>query len=525
MDAELGGVCECLPWRTGRTCDAFDFCFAASCGSGTCVNGEAGFTCECAAGFTGPDCSEDVDECAGGGCSGHGTCTNTVGSFTCACDPGFSGATCGTNVDDCASLSCGAGSCVDEVGRAYCSCPAGTGGPTCNVPATSCSPSPCVRGTCVPNGSAFGSCTCPAGFTGTYCERSVDDCAGAPCQNGSRCQDGDNAYTCVGCVGHTGANCDVPVTCAGLPPAAPVNGSAGMATGNNFGDTVTYTCDGNFRLVGSATSTCSANGTWTPAPTCECDSHLLTYDLAGDYYIFAPVVAPFRAAAGDNEPTINTLPFGPGQITLRVSANGDAPGDGPVSIVKMFLPLEFDQRITLTPNTFIHILTDIDVLVPERACGYAAGTLSGDSIAWSTCDVTPPGAITNFTPEESVDPDGVGCFRGYNSGGVITCENGTGVLLQCVTSGGLQTLPTLNIQNAAWDQELVPFVFDSSDLTTAGFRVGVPGQDLTDVTATSLLGSHLLIPNRNPGTATFIALRGTLRSAELCAPAPSNCTP
>ncbi|MBK6580485.1 MAG: hypothetical protein IPG17_30870 [Sandaracinaceae bacterium] len=526
MDPVLGGVCECLPWRVGRTCETFDFCFDASCGNGTCVNGETGFTCACDAGFTGPDCTADVNECgAANACSGHGTCSNQAPGFTCSCDPGFSGPACATNVDDCASLSCGSGTCVDEIGRAHCSCPTGTGGASCNVPADDCSPSPCVRGTCVLNASAFGSCTCPAGFTGTYCEQSVDDCAAATCANGSRCQDGDSTYTCVGCVGYTGQDCDVPVTCASAPPAAPANGTAGTATGSSFGDTVTYDCDGNFRMLGSATSSCGADGEWTPAPTCECESHVLTYDLTGDYYIFAPVVDPFRAAAGENLPAINTLPFGPGHMTLRVSANGDATGDGPVSILSMFLPLEFQQSIMLTADAFISIMTDLDVLVPRSDCGHAAGTLTGSSIAWGECTAGPAGSITNFTPEESVDPDGVGCFRGYNSGGVITCSSGTNRLLQCVTSGALQPLPALNIQNGTWDQALVPFVFDSADLSTAGFQVGVPGQDLTGVTANSLLGTHLLIPNSNGGTATFIALRGELREADLCAPAPTDCSP
>ncbi|MCA9573917.1 MAG: hypothetical protein H6726_05665 [Sandaracinaceae bacterium] len=525
-DPVLGGVCECLPWRAGRTCEVFDFCFAAPCTHGECVNGEDSRSCVCAAGYTGTDCEEDVDECASANaCSGHGTCTNSVGSFSCACDPGFAGDRCEVNTDDCAALNCNTGTCVDEVQRAYCSCPTGFGGASCDVPSETCAAGLCVSGACVDAAGVFDHCDCPAGRTGTYCERSVDDCAGAPCQNGSRCVDGDDAHSCVGCVGFTGANCDTPVTCVGSPPAAPTNGSAGTPTGNTFGATVTYTCDGDFRLTGSATSTCGANGQWSAAPTCECDSHVLTYDLTGDYYIFAPVVAPFRAAAGENIAGINTLPFGPGSITLRVSASGDGPSDGPVSILDMFLPLEFDQHISLTPDTFIDIATDIDVLVPRQACGHASGTLTGDTVVWGACDVTVPGTITNFTPEDSFDPDGVGCFRGYNSAGAITCQNGTNRLLQCVSSGALQPLPAVNIQNGEWDQALVPFVFDSTDLRTASFRVGVPGQDISEITATSLLGTHLLIPNQNPGTATFIALRGTLRDAELCAPAPTGCAP
>ena len=46
---------------------------------------------ECADGFTGGDCYEDIDECAGDEqrCDEHANCTNTVGTFKCTCHAGF----------------------------------------------------------------------------------------------------------------------------------------------------------------------------------------------------------------------------------------------------------------------------------------------------------------------------------------------------------------------------------------------------------------------------------------------------
>jgi hypothetical protein len=277
--------------------------------------------------------------------------------------------------------------------------------------------------------------------------------------------------------------------------------------------------------VGNPTSVCGANGNWSPAPSCECESHIITYDLTGDYYIFAPVIQPFSATAGVNIPEINTQPLVDATMQLRFSANGDAVGDGPASLVAMELPLEFIQMTSLGEGAFIHIQTDVDARMPARACGYAQGALSGTQLDWGACDAGPSGTITNFTSEESLDPDGPGCARGYNSAGVITCENGTNRLLQCMSSGGLAPLPALNVVNGVWDQKLVPLVFDDADLATSGFRLGNPGQSLTGVAAASLVGTHLLIPNTNPGTATFIALRGTVRSVDFCAPAPTSCTP
>jgi hypothetical protein len=60
------------------------------------------FTCECAAGFTGDACSEDIDECATNLCLHKGTCTDSTnsggmvppGEFSCQCTAEYRGKTC-----------------------------------------------------------------------------------------------------------------------------------------------------------------------------------------------------------------------------------------------------------------------------------------------------------------------------------------------------------------------------------------------------------------------------------------------
>eukprot|EP01043_Picozoa_sp_COSAG02_P010885 COSAG02_NODE_393_length_23190_cov_56.721926_3_plen_312_part_00 len=65
----------------------------------SCDGCSAGFEYACRAGYNGPDCMDDIDECAGvddstgnalnGGC--EQICVNTPASFYCACNPGYQG--------------------------------------------------------------------------------------------------------------------------------------------------------------------------------------------------------------------------------------------------------------------------------------------------------------------------------------------------------------------------------------------------------------------------------------------------
>jgi MYXO-CTERM domain-containing protein len=57
-----------------------------------------GFACSCAAGWTGPTCTSDVDECVMYplACDANASCTNVPGSYTCTCNAGYepNGPTC-----------------------------------------------------------------------------------------------------------------------------------------------------------------------------------------------------------------------------------------------------------------------------------------------------------------------------------------------------------------------------------------------------------------------------------------------
>ena len=71
----------------------------------------AQLSCVCANGFSGLDCSADVDECGSAPCRNGATCRDsstsprlvTVGTYDCVCAVGFSGPKCATDINECAS--------------------------------------------------------------------------------------------------------------------------------------------------------------------------------------------------------------------------------------------------------------------------------------------------------------------------------------------------------------------------------------------------------------------------------------
>lgn len=59
---------------------------------GTCLNTQGGYNCVCVNGWTGDDCSENIDDCADAACHAGATCHDRVASFLCECPPGRTGA-------------------------------------------------------------------------------------------------------------------------------------------------------------------------------------------------------------------------------------------------------------------------------------------------------------------------------------------------------------------------------------------------------------------------------------------------
>lgn len=151
-----------------------DDCATNPCqNGGSCVDKVNGFKCICPAGYAGPLCQTDIDDCqADNPCLNGGSCADLVNSFRCICVPGFTGSLCQTNVDDCLTKPCSNGGvCHDLVNDYRCACKPGFTGKDCSVEINECTASSCFNGgTCVDRVNGF-QCKCPAQFAGPRCER------------------------------------------------------------------------------------------------------------------------------------------------------------------------------------------------------------------------------------------------------------------------------------------------------------------------------------------------------------------
>ncbi|XP_028852348.1 protein crumbs homolog 2b isoform X1 [Denticeps clupeoides] len=140
----------------------------------------AGFLCHCLPGFTGENCSVNIDDCESDPCQNGGVCEDLISAYQCVCHPGFTGVLCDIDIDECESDPCKNGAtCEDGVHSYTCLCPKEApgrlpwGGPDCNTQLTGCEDHLCDNGaTCIPHLSGEQHeyvCTCPAGFHGEFC--------------------------------------------------------------------------------------------------------------------------------------------------------------------------------------------------------------------------------------------------------------------------------------------------------------------------------------------------------------------
>jgi hypothetical protein len=106
----------------------------------------------------------------------------------------------------------------------------------------------------------------------TYCVGTPEAICEDGCVNGTCAEDEDTStWTCECEEGYTGVNCDeqVPGLCPFFDVTAPLQVSA---TGYDEGEIATFSCAQGFGLVGNATRTCQADGSWTGTqPSCEAD--------------------------------------------------------------------------------------------------------------------------------------------------------------------------------------------------------------------------------------------------------------
>ena len=145
----------------GENCEQrYDPCLESPCAHGVCSqlreerSEEADFSCECEAGYSGPLCEVNIDDCQGVTDCGPGQhCVDLLNSYKC-CPIGFRGAQCDENINECESSPClHGGRCVEGVGDYQCVCQDGWTGQDCQLDIDECAENevPLGRnGTCVP---------------------------------------------------------------------------------------------------------------------------------------------------------------------------------------------------------------------------------------------------------------------------------------------------------------------------------------------------------------------------------------
>ncbi|XP_038045991.1 protein jagged-1-like [Patiria miniata] len=205
----------CVNEINGFWCLRLNLCDYDPCmNNATCVDDYPGFICECAAGYGGKTCDQDIDECGSSPCLHQGTCTDHLDGYTCLCPPGYGGEKCHSETNECNSSPCLNGTCWDLINGYVCNCTAGYAGVLCQNEIDECASSPCEHGTCVDELNAY-RCECDVFYEGTQCDTVIDKpCAlkDPPCQNGT-CENTNSAndynYKCTCDDGFYGTNCDI----------------------------------------------------------------------------------------------------------------------------------------------------------------------------------------------------------------------------------------------------------------------------------------------------------------------------
>ncbi|KAB5567583.1 hypothetical protein PHYPO_G00234400 [Pangasianodon hypophthalmus] len=195
-------------------CSGAPLCLLHPClNNGSCQDLFNHYSCDCAPGWQGENCQDDVNECISGPCV-HGTCRNLPGEYLCQCAQGYRGRNCDEDVDECQVLRCeNTGSCVNTVGGYTCICPPAHSGPLCqwSFPPLQCGVDvQCTNGGVCMDGPWGANCTCNLGYAGERCEMDIDECESNPCLNGATCIDQQNQYLCECLPGFSGDNCEAP---------------------------------------------------------------------------------------------------------------------------------------------------------------------------------------------------------------------------------------------------------------------------------------------------------------------------
>ena len=225
------------------------------------------FTCDCAPGYDGIICQNEINECHSHECE-YGTCTDRINNFTCNCYAGYSGRLCEVELNECSSEPCqNGGTCIDHVNDYQCICSYEYLGQVCEYP-NRCLASPCQQGTCYPVQDQY-VCSCHNGYTGENCDLNIDDCADVVCQNGGECMDGISKFDCTCHNGYKGMYCQ-------YQPNEPTCNSETRSQiqwpATKHSETTVMPCqyiDPSF-VLGNATRKCSQSGIWESVQMTEC---------------------------------------------------------------------------------------------------------------------------------------------------------------------------------------------------------------------------------------------------------------
>ncbi|KAH9496286.1 hypothetical protein Btru_018010 [Bulinus truncatus] len=171
--------------------------------------------CECKTGWTGPDCSVDVDECLDLPCTNYSQCVNSNGSYECDCLNGLTKSAdsglCEVDVNStCTKRNC-SHVCVKvtenkkKVEKCYCPVGSKLMGTTCKVCdkftygaecQNKCSCTLKDAASCDP---VRGRCTCLTGWRSQNCSVDIDECStgNVTCGKNSQCTNTPGSYKCV----------------------------------------------------------------------------------------------------------------------------------------------------------------------------------------------------------------------------------------------------------------------------------------------------------------------------------------
>ncbi|XP_053329703.1 protein crumbs homolog 2 [Spea bombifrons] len=246
LDAINRFQCNCSDTGfVGDTCEIdIPECASNPClNNATCLEGIKKYSCLCWPGYSGDHCNVDVNECAEEPCENGALClersnqsyygselefrrefsySQAVG-YVCRCQPGFTGENCSVDIDECASQPCqNGGTCTDLINGFSCHCVPGYTGVGCNIDIDECEMNPCENGASCMDGVADYFCVCPEPaedeiiWGGKNCSVKLEGCVDHSCKNQAFCiptyEDNVHSYICQCQHGFYGEDCSIPTT-------------------------------------------------------------------------------------------------------------------------------------------------------------------------------------------------------------------------------------------------------------------------------------------------------------------------